>query len=143
MSHARIRNILNYEMSLFAEINNLRVSFDNVSFTPNVDETYIQCHLIPADTQTRTLGGDHKEYIGLYQMKVITASGDGSGNADEIVEKLQTKFPVYALFKEDIVPGELFPFSVQVLSPIHSPEGKDQSGSWVVPCSFEYRADIN
>lgn len=139
MSHARIRNIFNYEMSLFAEINNLRVSFDNVNFTPNVDETYIQCHLIPADTQTRTLGGDHKEYIGLYQMKVITASGDGSGNADEIVEKLQTKFPVYALFKED----DPSTFSVQVLSPIHSPEGKDQSGSWVVPCSFEYRADIN
>jgi len=139
MSHARIRNIFNYEMSLFAEVNNLRVSFDNVNFTPNVDETYIQCHLIPADTQTRTLGGDHKEYIGLYQMKVITASGDGSGNADDIVEKLQTKFPVYALFKED----DPSIFSVQVLSPIHSPEGRDQSGSWGVPCSFEYRADIN
>ena len=137
MSHARIRNIFNYEMSLFAEVNSLRVSFDNVSFTPNVDETYIQCHLIPADTQTRTLGGDHKEYIGLYQMKIITASGDGYGNADEFVEKLQTKFPVYALFKEDD-PSTL---NVQVLSPIHSPEGKDQSGSWVVPCSFEYRAD--
>jgi hypothetical protein len=141
MSHAKIRNIFNYQMSLFAEDNGLRIAFDNINFSPDVNETYIQCHLVPADTITRTLSGDHKEYLGFYQMKVITASGDGSGSADDVVEKLQAKFPVDSVFSEDTITDEPTTFYVQIISPVYSPDGKDQYGSWVIPCRFQYRAD--
>lgn len=136
MSHARVRSLFNTALIAYATPKTIRVATDNVKFTPTTNETYIVAHLIPADTSTNTLGGDHKGYLGLYQIKVVTATGVSTSVADNIVQELQAVFQVDKLFTKD-------GFTVQVTSPIHSPEGKAQEGSWVVPCYFEYRADTN
>lgn len=136
MSHSRVRALFNTALIAYATPKNIRVATDNVKFTPNTNETYIVAHLIPADTYTNTLGGDHKAFIGLYQMKVVTGTGVSTSVSDNITQDLQAVFLVDKLFTKD-------GFTVQVVSPIHSPEGKAQDGSWVVPCYFEYRADTN
>lgn len=136
MSHSRVRALFNTALIAYATPKNIRVATDNVKFTPNVNETYIAAHLIPAETYTNTLGGDHKAFIGIYQMKVVTGTGVSTSASDDITQDLQTVFQVDKEFTKD-------GFTVQIVSPIHSPEGKAQDGSWVVPCYFEYRADTN
>lgn len=136
MSHAKVRALFNTALLAYATPKNIRVSTDNVKFTPTTNEVYISAHLIPAGTYTNTLGGDNKEYIGVYQLKVVTGSGVSTSASDNITDELQTVFQVDKLFTKD-------GFTVQVTSPIHSPEGRAQEGSWVVPCYLEYRADTN
>lgn len=136
MSHSRVRALFNTALLSYATPKNIRVATDNVKFTPNTNETYLAAHLIPADTFTMTLSGDHKSFIGIYQIKVVTGSAISTAVSDNITEELQDVFLVDKLFTKD-------GFTVQVNSPIHSVEGKAQEGSWVVPCYFEYRADTN
>lgn len=137
MSHSKVRAIFATLLTEYALTKDIRVSYDNVKFDPTVNELYLQTHLIPVDTPTLTLGGDHKEYLGIYQVKIISGSGSATGIADSIIDDLQNLFPVYKLFKD------LSGFTVQVYSPVHSAEGKAQDGRWTVPCYFEYRADTN
>ncbi len=136
MSNARIRVLFNTALVGYAKPKGIRVAADNTPFTPKTNETYLVAKLIPVDTSTETLGGDHKGYIGLYQIKVVTASGISTDVSDKLIEELQDVFKVDKLFSKD-------GFSVRVISPIHGPEGKAQEGSLVVPCYFEYRADTN
>ena len=136
MSHAKARALFNTALLAYATPKQIRVATDNVMFKPITNETYIAAHLIPADTTTNTLGGDHKKFIGIYQIKVVTGSGVSTSVSDNITQDLQDVFQVDKMFTKD-------GFTVQVVSPIHSPEGRAQEGSWVVPCYFEYRADTN
>ena len=137
MSHSAVRNLFATIVAQYAATKGIRVSYDNFKIKPEANETYLETHLIPADTTTETLGGDHKKFIGLYQIKVVGGSGVATAQTDAIVNELQTIFPIYSLHTN--VDG----FTVQVLSPVKSPEGKVQDGKWSIPCYFEYRADTN
>lgn len=136
MSHARIRRIFDTRLAAFALSKQIRVSYDNVPFEPESDETYLVANLMPAATDCDTLSGDHNLYVGLYKIKVVTGSGMATGDVEELADGLKALFPTYALYKDGS-------FQVQSMTPLHIPEGRAQAGSWVVPCHFDYRADTN
>lgn len=138
MSHARVRKLFSAALAEYAVLKGIKVSYDNVKekFDED-DDDHIETHLIPADTFTDTLGGDHKAFIGMYQMKIVTKYGTGYLKTEEIIEELQAIFKVFKEFTDDTG------FSVQVISPIKTPEGKQNASQWAVPAYFEYRADTN
>ena len=137
MSHARVRNLFQTALKAYADNKGLRVAFDNVQFTPTTNETYLVSHLMPASTNSRTLSGDHKAFVGVYQITIVSPSGRATSKSDEISAELQQEFTVYKRYTDSTG------FTVQVMSPLHTPEGKVQNGGWIVPCYFDYRADTN
>ena len=137
MSHARVRNLFQTALKAYADNKGLRVAFDNVQFTPTTNETYLVSHLMPASTNSGTLSGDHKAFVGVSQITIVSPSGRATSQSDEISLELQQEFTVYKRYIDSTG------FTVQVMSPLHTPEGKVQNGGWIVPCYFDYRADTN
>jgi L-rhamnose isomerase len=136
MSHARVRTLFSAALANFAQQKNMKVSYDNVSDGFD-NEDHIESHIIPADTFSETLSGDHKAFIGMFQMTIVTQYGTGYLKTESLVEELQTVFKLNEMFTDTTG------FSVQVTSPIHTPEGKQVGGQWRVPCYLNYRADTN
>ena len=137
MSQAAIRNLFQTAVSQYAATKGIRVAFDNIQFTPQTNETYLVSHLMPASTDSRTLEGDHKRFLGVYQITIVTPSGTATANADVIASELQATFTVYKRYTNSTG------FTVVVMSPLNVANGKVQNGGWVVPCYFNYRADTN
>lgn len=136
MSHARIRKLFSATLSEYAALKNIPVSYDNVKSLFD-SEDHIESHIIPADTFSDTLSGDHKAFIGMFQMTLVVQYNTGLLNAETMIDELQSIFGVNQMFTD--TSG----FSVQVISPIKYPEGKQSGTQWRVPCYFEYRADTN
>ncbi len=139
MSHARVRNLFQTALKTYADNKGIRVAFDNVQLKPPPapNETYLVSHLMPAQTSSGTLSGDHKAFFGVQQITIVSPSGRATSKADEISAELQQEFTVYKRYTDSTG------FTVQVMSPLHTPEGKVQNGGWIVPCYFDYRADTN
>lgn len=135
MSQGRIRKIFSAKVAEYSVLKNILVSYDNVKH--KFDANHIETHLIPSDTFSDTLGGDHKAFLGMYQMTIVVQYNSGLLVAEEIIEDLQNIFKINQMFTDESG------FSVQVISPIKVPEGKQFGAQWRVPCYFEYRADTN
>lgn len=136
MSHARVRRLFAAALTSYASGKGYTVSHDNVKARFK-GATHIRSHLIPVDTFSDTLSGDHNGFIGMYQMTVVTKFGTGVLDSELVLEELQQVFKNNRRFVDDTG------FAVQVVSPIKSPEGKQIEGEWVVPCYFNYRSDTN
>lgn len=135
MSHARIRKLFSAALSEYASLNNIPVSFDNVKSSFTTD--HIESHLIPADTFSDTLAGDHKAFIGMFQMTLVVQYNTGLLKPEQWTSDLQDIFAINKLFTD--TSG----FSVQVVSPIKTHEGKQLDTQWKVPIYFDYRSDTN
>ncbi|NAT28059.1 hypothetical protein CVE22_10180, partial [Pseudomonas syringae pv. actinidiae] len=75
------------------------MAYQGVSFTPEADETYLAAFMLPAGTDT--LSGDHRVYTGLFQINVVTSAGNGTGEAEGIVDDIASLFPAYLRLKQD------------------------------------------
>ncbi len=137
MSQARVRNLFQTALSQYATTKNIRVAFDNVQFKPQANEVYLVSHLLPSSTATQTLEGDHKRFLGVMQITIVTPSGTATAKSDEIANDLQEMFTIFKRYTDS--EG----FTVTVMTPLNVPEGKVQNGGWIVPCYFNYRADTN
>lgn len=139
MSQARVRNLFQTALSQYATTKNIRVAFDNIQTKPKFEanETYLVSHLLPSSTATQTLNGDHKRFLGVYQVTIVTPSGTATAKSDEIANDLQEMFTIFKRYTDS--DG----FAVTVMTPLNVPEGKVQNGGWIVPCYFNYRADTN
>jgi len=137
MSQARVRNLFQTALNAYATTKNIRVAFDNVQMVPRANETYLVSHLLPSSTATQTLNGDHKRFLGVYQITIVTPSGKATAQSDEIASELQEIFTIFKRYTDS--DG----FTVTVMTPLNVPEGKVQNGGWIVPCYFNYRADTN
>lgn len=136
MSHARAKNLFQSALSQYAEREGIGIAYDNVKFQPKANETYLEVHLIPVDTDCTTLSGDGERLIGLYQVKIVVGSGTSTAKSDKIAEDL--KRDVFKLNREFT---DSTGFKVMVYTPFHVPEGRIRDGSWSTSCHFEYRAD--
>jgi len=77
MSHNIIASIyeaklINWAKALPAP---LKVVVENEAYTPANGATYLKAFTLPADTASNTLGGDHKLYTGVFQVSIVTPSG--------------------------------------------------------------------
>lgn len=149
MSTSKIRRLLNNAL-----INELGVVDPDYDFTQyevklqgvmpvdKNDEKVVVAHIIPASTESETLGGDHKVFTGLYQMMVRSDTlGNGMLENEIVADKLQSIFYINRRFTD---PSSTF--TVQIISPLQVGEGKQGPngiGWWQIPCRFHYRADTN
>ena len=138
MSHAIIASI--YEAKLIAwsaaRSEKLKIVFENTAYTPMAGETHLRAFMIPGDTASNTLGGDHRLFTGVFQVSVIAPAGTGKAKTNPIVDELAALFPLYARDTKGAV-------TVITMSPVDAGPGITGDSTYTVPVSFSYRADTN
>ncbi len=134
MSHKIIRSLFEMRLAAWAAEHGLRVAYQAVSFTPEPDETYLSAFTLPAGTNTDTLAGDHRVYTGVFQINVVTPVGNGTGDAEGLVDKLGDLFPAFLRLKRD-------DFEVMVLTPVEPGPPITGDTTQTVSASFQYRSD--
>lgn len=134
MSHLTIRLLYQQRVTAWAADKSLRVSYQGAEFIPAADETYLSCFALPAGTDTNSLAGDHRVYTGVFQISVVTPVGNGTGDAEGLVDELAELFPAYLRLKQ----GE---FEVIVLTPVEPGPALTEDTTLSVSASFQYRAD--
>jgi hypothetical protein len=112
----------------------LRIAYENVEFKPTNGEVYLRVFLLPATTGSSDLEGSMRTFSGVYQMNVVTPINGGPGVAESIAAEIEALFPLNLR----IPSGDLV---VQVVSPVTAAKGGQDDVSFVVPVSFQYRAD--
>jgi len=136
MSHAIIASI--YEAKLIAwsktRVEPIKVVFENVQYDPADGETYLRAFLLPGDTASSTLAGDHRAFIGVYQISIVVPAGTGKTKTNPLVVELAGLFRLYA---RDTKSG----VTVVTMSPVEQGPGIADAATYMVPVSFEYRAD--
>ena len=137
MSHAIIASI--YEAKLLAwskaRTEPIKVVFENVQYDPADGETYLRAFSLPGDTASSTLAGDHRAFIGVYQVSIVAPANTGKTKTNPLVAELTALFPLYA---RDTKAG----LTVVTMSPVDPGPGIPDPPTFTVPVSFEYRADI-
>ena len=137
MSHAIIASI--YEAKLLAwskaRAEPIKVVFENVQYDPADCETYLRVFMLPGDTASSTLAGDHRAFIGIYQVSIVAPANTGKTKTNPLVAELTALFPLYA---RDTKAG----LTVVTMSPVDPGPGIPDPPTFTVPVSFEYRADI-
>ncbi|WP_339437036.1 phage tail terminator-like protein [Pseudomonas sp. EL_65y_Pfl1_R32] len=137
MSHAIIASI--YEAKLLAwskaRAEPIKVVFENIQYDPADGETYLRAFMLPGDTASSTLAGDHRAFIGVYQVSIVAPANSGKTKTNPLVAELTTLFPLYA---RDTKAG----LTVVTMSPVDPGPGIPDPPTFTVPVSFEYRADI-
>ncbi|MCF9000472.1 phage tail terminator-like protein [Pseudomonas syringae] len=136
MSHRIIRSLFETLLTTWAAARSLRIAYQGVSFTPEPDKTYLSAFTLPAGTGTNTLGGDHRVYTGVFQVNVVTPAGNGTGEAEGLVDDIAALFPAYLRLKQDA-------FEVLVLTPVEPGPPIIGDSTLTVSASFQYRADTN
>jgi hypothetical protein len=111
----------------------LPIAWENVPFT-QPSGPYLRAFLLPAMTTSADLAGAHRSYRGVYQISVYSPINAGAGAAEAIADELAALFPLNTRLT---VPG----LTLQVMTPVTSAQGAQDATNFVVPVSFQYRAD--
>lgn len=137
MSDRIIRSLFEARLKSWADarLPKLPIAYEDVAFTPPADGApYLKVFLLPGNTDSEDLAGQHTSYRGVFQISVVTKSGSGRGAAGLIAEEIATLFPNnLALMKAG--------FTVFVRSPMSAAAALQGETSNSLPLSFQYRAD--
>jgi hypothetical protein len=112
----------------------LNIAFEGVEYEPGADETYLRAFTLPAGTDTQTLEGTDRVYTGVFQISIVSPAGNGTGDAEGLVDDLDELFPAFLRLKQ----GE---FEVMVLTPVEPGPAIVDDTTLTVSASFQYRAD--
>lgn len=137
MSQKIVRAALESRLKTWADAQTppLPVAFQNRSFTPpNPMAKHLRAFILPASTLSIDGAGDHRAFVGVFQISVVTQDGIGPGQAEQVVADLDALFPVSLL----IVKNEL---NIVITKPASAGVAISEPGAFVVPVSFGYRAD--
>lgn len=140
MSHSLIRKAFNDIVRAYGESKGYPVFIENISGSPSGTSPYLKTFILPASTTSNTLGGDHKRYIGVYQVTIVIPIDSGTGLVTQISEELQELFPVYGRVGFDPSKPDN---AVTITSPLQMFSGTAEEGVFYTPTSFYYRTDIN
>lgn len=136
MSQRKIRTIYESHLASWAaaRVPPLRVAYENVVFDPANGETYLRCFLLPAATQSETLEGEHRAFLGVFQVSIVSPIEVGAGAAQGIAAELDA---VFVNFDQMTASG----VTVQQISPVSIAPAIPGEKDYTVPASFSYRAD--
>jgi hypothetical protein len=134
MSHQIIRRIYEQQLAAWAATRGMRIAYQGVAFEPGDDETYLRAFLLPAGTDTQTLEGADRVYTGVFQISIVSPAGNGTGDAEELVDDLDDLFPTFLRLQQ----GD---FEVMVLTPVEPGPAIVDDTTLSVSASFQYRAD--
>lgn len=136
MSHSKVRQVFETSLAAFALSKGYGVVFDNTTFEHTADDISLISTLIAADTFSDSLSGDHKAYTGIFQITICASLGLGAGYAEDVLEEIQSLYPLYARFGDSV-------FKVVVMTPVHRLTARAENSMFYLPVRFEYRADTN
>lgn len=138
MSHNVIASIFEARLLAWAKAlaKPLKVVVENEAYKPANGEIYLQAFTLPADTSSETLAGDHRLYLGVFQVSIVTPSGKYRGPADAIADQVTALFPLYERNTKDLL-------TVVTMTPPAQGPGITDDSTYTVPVSFEYRSDTN
>jgi hypothetical protein len=136
MSHQIIRRIYEQRLAAWAGPRGLRIAYQGVAFEPSDNETYLRAFALPAGTETQTLEGTDRIYTGVFQISIVSPAGNGTGDAEGLVDDLDELFPTFLRLKQ----GD---FEVMVLTPVEPGPAIVDDTTLTVSASFQYRADTN
>ncbi|WP_460044116.1 phage tail terminator-like protein [Pseudomonas sp. S2_H01] len=134
MSHQIIRRIYEQQLAAWAAPRSLRIAYQGVAFEPGADETYLRAFTLPAGTDTQTLKGADRVYTGVFQMSIVSPAGNGTGDAEGLVDDLDELFPAFLRLQQA-------DFEVMVLTPVEPGPAIVDDTTLTVSASFQYRAD--
>lgn len=84
----------------FAATEGVRVSFPNVDFDPDKQESiYLKPSISPITPEVKTVCGGIAEHIWILQVMIYVRRGTGERNAKAIADRLAVAFPVTHVFR--------------------------------------------
>jgi hypothetical protein len=136
MSHKIIRSLLESRLGAWASARTpvLRIAYQNVSFTPVDDETYLRAFLLPAGTESNDLAGAHRLYTGVFQITIVTPAGNGPSGAESIADELAALYPL----NDRLIRNSL---TALIMTPVEPGPEQTEDTAFTLPVSFQYRAD--
>lgn len=136
MSHKIIRSLLEARLKAWAAARTpaLRIAYQNVAFTPSNDEIYLRAFLIPAGTDSNDLAGAHRLYTGVFQITIVTPTGNGPSGAETIADELAILYPL----NDRLVRNGL---TALIMTPVEPGPELTEDTAFALPVSFQYRAD--
>ncbi|MGZ8888052.1 MAG: phage tail terminator-like protein [Halobacteriota archaeon] len=133
MSQKAIRSIITKALVAWATPKNIPISREGQAFTkPTNNGTFIELHIIPANTIVASLDGTRKSFRGDVTCNIWVKDNTGTSEAEELAEEIAVLFPV--------VPKIYLPVSVEDTPSIKRPI-PDESGYRITPVCFSYRAE--
>lgn len=136
MSNKRIRGLYEGRLATWAAGRStpLQVAYQNRPFTPVTGTLYLKAILLPADTASDDLAGALRTYRGVFQVSVMAPINAGPGLAETIGDELVALFVMNARLTAS-------GFTVQQITPATQAAALQDEKNYIVPVSFEYRAD--
>ena len=136
MSQKRIRAIYEGRLKTWADARSplIRVAYENAPFNPANGESYIKSFLFPAMSVNLDLAGASTTYRGVFQASVCVPINKGAGAALGIADELAALFVSNALLADGVV-------TVRQLTPASVAPALQGESEYIVPVSFQYRAD--
>jgi hypothetical protein len=138
MSQKLVRALLESRLTAWAKARTpqIRIAYQNVTFTPQTNETYLAAYLLPASTTSITLEASDKVFSGVFQVSIVAPSGNGPGVAESIADELELLFPNALRLTRDAL-------DLITMSPVETGPLLVGETTVTVPASFQYRADID
>lgn len=136
MSHKIIRSMLEARLKAWAAARTpvLRIAYQNVPFTPNNGETYLRAFLMPAGTDSNDLAGAHRLYTGVFQVTIVTPTGNGPSGTETIADELAALYPLNDRLVRDGI-------TALIMTPVEPGPELTEDTAFALPVSFQYRAD--
>ena len=69
-----------------------KTAFENVTFTPKVDQPYQLSRLVPLPVENPTLGDNYHREVGFYQVVLSYPKGKGVGALSTMADKVKDYF---------------------------------------------------
>lgn len=135
MSDARIRYAFEAPLKAWAAARSpvLPLVLQNVA-TPAQGVPHLRGFLLPAQTVSQDLEGEHRGYRGVYKIGVFGKEGVGAGWADAVVAELEALFPVS-------VPLTRAGLTIYIVRPVSASPPVPETGWYHVPVTIGYRAE--
>lgn len=133
MSIVVIRSTITKALAAWCETKDIPLAREQQPFTKPADQgTFIELHIIPANTILASIDGERKRYLGNVICNIWTATGKGTGEAEALAEEIAALFPV--------VPKSYLPVSIEDTPSIKRPI--IDAGYYITPVTFTYRAEF-
>lgn len=112
------------------------VAWPNVHFKPPANQVFVAAHHLRAPARSHDLGGQHRQWGGIFQITVSLPAGTGAAAAGQIAAELETVFPMVP--PRSTAQGAV----VTVLQPVSTGPVLPDGERTTVPLSVRYTAQV-
>ena len=133
MSQQRIRAAFESRLATWAASKALPVVWQNVG-AGNMTGDHLRAYLLPAQTLSMDIAGEHRGYRGVFQVSIFTKPGIGANRAESLARELDELFPV----AERILSAGV---TVQIMTPMATRPAVSETDWFHLPVDCRYAAD--